>query len=185
MAREKDRAQKRQPVAVVDPGEALAAGTQKTESHEREDRADPVHKLHAELYEQAEEGDEDDIHGGNKAGFSDRRVDDAVLLDDAGRAENHAADYAANELVPLCRHSGRADGDSLFVAQRNNGQKNQTRKKISGCLHGKRSDIVHALALGDERCAPDHGAEQKHEAAAGLLFHGIVSLHEKICTITA
>lgn len=178
MAREKDSAQKRQPVAVVDPGEALAAGTQKIESHEREDRADPVHKLHAELYEQAEEGDEDDIHGGNKAGFSDRRVDDAVLLDDAGRAQKKAADHAAQKL-PLCRHSGRADGNSFFIAQEDDRYKHKAGEKVSCRLHGKGPYIVHALALGDERRAPDHGAEQKHQAAAGLLFHGSSLLCEK------
>ena len=174
MAREKDCAQKRQPVAVVDPGEALAAGTQKIESHERDNRADPVHELHAELHEQTEEGDEDDIHGGNKAGFSDRRVDDAVLLDDAGRAENHAADYAANELMPRLLPS-RADRDSLFVAQEDDRYKHKAGEKVSCRLHGKGPYIVHALALGDERRAPDHGAEQKHQAAAGLLFHGKIS----------
>ena len=92
MAREKDRAQKRQPVADIHAGKPLATRAQKIEAHERDDRADPVHELHAELHEQTEEGDEDDIHGGDEAGFSDRRVDDAVLLDDAGRAQKKAAD---------------------------------------------------------------------------------------------
>lgn len=138
----------------------------------------PVHELHAELHEQTEKGDEDDIHGGDEAGFSDRCVDDAVLLDDAGRAQKKAADHAAQKL-PLCRHSGRADGDSLFVAQEDDRYKHKAGEKVSCRLHGKGPYIVHALALGDERRAPDHGAEQKHQAAAGLLFHGSSLLCEK------
>ena len=184
MAGEENRAQKRQPVAGVHRGQPLAAGAQKIKTHKRQNRADPVHELDTQLHEKPQKRNEDNVHCRDEAGFSDRGVDDAILLDDACRAQQRTADHAAQQL-PLCRFSCRANGDSLFVAQRNNGQKNQTGKKISGCLHGKRSDIVHALALGDERCAPDHGAEQKHEAAAGLLFHGIVSLREKICTITA
>ena len=115
------------------------------EAHERDDRADPVHKLHAELYEQAEEGDEDDIHGGNKAGFSDRRVDDAVLLDDAGRAQKKAADHAAQKL-PLCRHSGRADGDSLFVAQEDDRYKHKAGEKVSCRLRSSSEGVAWMLS---------------------------------------
>ena len=42
--------------------------------------------------------------------------------------------------------------------------------------HRKRLDILHSLALRDERRAPDHGAQEKKNTALCLLAHGFAPL---------
>ena len=64
------------------------------------------------------------------------------------------------------------------VAQRDHRKQNQPRQQKAARLHGKRTDIVHALALRDKTAAPDHGGQQKQDAALQLRFP--LCVHKKI-----
>ena len=55
-------------------------------------------------------------------------------------------------------------------------QQHQPRQEKPRRAHRKRPDILHALALRDERRAPDHGTQEKKNTAFCLLVHGFAPL---------
>lgn len=59
------------------------------------------------------------------------------------------------------------------IHQKNDGNEKGAAENASGCLIGKGTHMVHALALSDEGGAPEKGGDQEHNIAHELLrfFH--------------
>ena len=113
----------------------------------------------------AHEGDEDDVQGCDETGLSGCRHGDADLLQRIGGAQNQAAPGSADEgdavrfqllqnrrIGPVCPFIGK---------QQDDGNQDDDGDDIAGGAEGKRADLVHANALGDEGSPPDEGRNEQ------------------------
>ena len=113
----------------------------------------------------AHEGNEDDVQGRDETGFSSRRHGDADLLQRVGSAQDQTAPgtaYEGDAVRLQLLEDGRIRPICPFIGkQQDDGNQDNDGDDIAGGAEGKRADIVHADALGDEGRAPDEGRNEQ------------------------
>ena len=112
-----------------------------------------------------------DVHGGEKTRLARVGVDQTDLLQAGGNEQRAAADSSRDPqplVFPLCQRF--PDPNFKIENQREQKEKNHS-QAASDRLKGKRTDKVHANALGDESQPPDGCAAEQREGSAQLFFH--------------
>ena len=112
----------------------------------------------------AQDGNDDDVQGGDEARLAHGGVLDAHLLEQGGHSQGSAAaDAAQNEGLavglfglPLFRRL------SAVKKQDDRNQGNAAHIGADG-IEGERSDMIHAHGLGHEGRAPDEGGEKQNK----------------------
>ena len=175
MERKEHRAPERQQISARDrePG----ADAQQIHPEHRGCRAEPDPEARLFARQHPDDRHKDDIQRRHEPGLADRRVQQAELLQCRRREQQHAADRARCQLALFILLRDRPVlRPALAVQHPDDRQQHQPRQKKPRRAHRKRADILHALALRDERRAPDHGAQEKKNTALCLLVHGFAPL---------
>ena len=168
--RKQHRAAERQQIAARD--RKAGANAQQIHAAHCSQRAQPDLHPGPLAHDRAQDGDEHDVKRRYKAGFSDRRVKKPELLQRRRCEQQYAADRAGQQLLFLLRPRDRPVlRPALPVEHGNDWKQHEPCQEKPRRAHRKRFNILHALALGDERRAPDHGAQEKKNTALCLLAH--------------
>ena len=129
---------------------------QQIQPHYRNGNAEPGCHRKPPLQKQADKGNQNDVHCGQKACFSGIGVDKSYLLQGGSGKQGKSAERASQPQLFIQPFGGiLAPGSPLQYSCRRD-QKQHCQQAAQG-LKGKRADIVHAHALGNEGAAPDHG----------------------------
>ena len=127
------------------------------------------------LDEHAQQRHDDDVQSGDKTGLAGSGHADTELLEGTCHKQEQTAENAAD-------HRVAGDGLLLFgrqalfgrfdaVKEKDHRDQHQTTDQGADAVIGKGLDMIHAGALGNERCAPDQGCQQQHQIAAHFLAH--------------
>ena len=115
---------------------------------------------------------QNNVHGGNKTGFSRIGINKTDLLQAGGDEQGNAADQTGFPQIRIFPAFDRFREAALFTFQQEGtGNQKSDGKTAPDKLKSKRTDKVHAHALGNESKAPDGCTQQQTKAAFPLIFH--------------
>ena len=159
---------------------ALAQGevlldAQQVQAHQGDEHADPGHGRAAALEEDAVDGHQDDVEGGDEAALAGGDVEQRGLLQNAGRRQHHAAEDAAfqQHLVVQGENGAALIRGLAAFCQPDEGQQHQAAQEGADAVEGQGRQIVQPHALGHESGAPDEGGDEQKYGMAGLQRHGL------------
>ena len=134
--------------------------------------AEPEVRADLSSHKEADDGHENDIHGGNEARLACRgTVGNADLLKAGGNAKAEAADNTPEDELFLAfdAHGLVASLALLFEIQnKNNGEENDRTDHRAHGLIFKRTDELHRHVLRDEGTAPDKCGHKKENVSFDL-----------------
>ena len=173
VAGESQGTQQHQQVALLEL--QRAAHAQQVQAKNGDDHADPELHAHFFVEKQAQDGDNDDVHGGDEARLAHGGVLHPHLLQAGGHAQGKAAAQAADE---QCLAVGPLFGSPFltFEAAEKQDDRNQRHAAHEGPagIEGEGAEMVHAHGLGHEAGAPDDGGqEQQAEIFCGKMIHRV------------
>ena len=122
--------------------------------------------------ENAENGNENDVERGEKAGFTCTGLHDAHLLEIRGKGEQYAAKNTADPEIFFAVFRVHTEGFASCNEVGDEHHRNECRNTYVGTygVEGGRSDVVHALPLSNKGKAPDEGCNQQHQRTDQLIF---------------
>lgn len=136
---------------------------QAVQSRHCQQHADPHRLGHPLFQENAENGHQHDVKGGDEARLAGRGGVQTLLLKEGGQSQRQAAPEAAQQqILP-----GAGDGGSLplpAAAGSHDGAQHQQKHKGDhrpGGIKGQRRDMFRAYALGYKGGAPDQSRQNR------------------------
>ena len=166
MKRKKYRTDQDEQFAPSD-GEALTwCQAEKIQATQGKDHRDPDEGTAFFLQKDPEYGNDDDVTGSDKTGFSNGGVFDPELLEVTCQTEKDtAADTASDQcfagFLPVSRIL--VCGRILFAENKYDRNQSDGSDDVSDCIKGKTSDVIHTDTLCHKSHTPDGGSEQKQQ----------------------
>ncbi len=169
---EKAGADKNDHIAVIDA--EIFVDADEVHAGSGDQNTEPLQPGNGFMEDEPEQGHDNDVEGGNEAGFTDRGIAYADLLQRTGDRQHDTTDDAAGDqvltfgLVISAPNRKRLAGQSVKKGCAGNQKSGADQRTDS--VEGESAYVVGTDALRYEGQAPDQGAEKQHQAAFKLML---------------